>query len=87
MNDGKVFVGLDYHQASVQVCVMEPAGKMLANRRCPNERRAIVKTAEIGRFDRFRSGKQLSRLKRLEPAECVERFAGSRCRVGESRQP
>jgi transposase len=36
-----VFVGLDYHQASVQVCVMNRAGQVLANRKCPNDRRAI----------------------------------------------
>jgi transposase len=36
-----VFVGLDYHQASVQVCVMNREGRVLANRKCPNDRRAI----------------------------------------------
>jgi transposase len=36
-----VFVGLDYHQASVQVCVMNRAGQVLANRKCANDRRAI----------------------------------------------
>ncbi|MBN1492273.1 MAG: transposase, partial [Phycisphaerae bacterium] len=37
-----VFVGLDYHDAGVQVCVMDRAGRMLMNRRCPNDWRAIV---------------------------------------------
>jgi transposase len=31
-----VFVGLDYHQDSVQVCVMDQVGALLANRSCPN---------------------------------------------------
>jgi len=30
------FVGLDYHQASVQVCVLDPKGKVLANLKSPN---------------------------------------------------
>lgn len=38
-----VFVGLDYHQASVQVCVMNGAGEVLTNRKCPNDWRAIVR--------------------------------------------
>ena len=37
-----VFVGLDYHAASVQVCVLSPEGKVLMNRSCPNDWRAIV---------------------------------------------
>ena len=36
MNRVTVFVGLDYHQDSVQVCVMDREGSMLANRRCAN---------------------------------------------------
>ena len=28
-----VFVGLDYHQAFVQVCVMDASGTMLMNRK------------------------------------------------------
>ena len=31
-----VYVGLDYHRASVQVCVVDGAGKVLVNRRCGN---------------------------------------------------
>ena len=31
-----LFVGLDYHEKSVQVCVMESTGKMLANQKCGN---------------------------------------------------
>lgn len=32
----KVFVGLDYHQDSVQVCVMDGTGKTLLNKKCGN---------------------------------------------------
>lgn len=32
-----VFVGLDYHQAFVQVCVMDGPGKVLMNKKCDNE--------------------------------------------------
>ena len=41
MSKVTVFVGLDYHQDSVQVCVMDRAGSVLANRRCPNSSNAI----------------------------------------------
>lgn len=37
-----VFVGLDYHQQSVQVCVMDSAGNVLVNRRCENDWRVIA---------------------------------------------
>jgi len=37
-----VFVGLDYHASSVQVCVMSGDGKMLLNRSCANDWRAVV---------------------------------------------
>jgi len=36
-----VFVGLDYHQDSVQVCVMDRDGSVLTNRRCANAWEAI----------------------------------------------
>lgn len=53
MNDSTVFVGLDYHQASVQVCVMGRRGNVLLNRRCSNDWRAIAKAGEsCGRVTR-----------------------------------
>ena len=42
----KVFVGLDYHSGSVQVCVMDSHGKVLLNRSYANERREIVAAVE-----------------------------------------
>lgn len=42
-----VFVGLDYHQKAVQVCVMDKGGQVLANRSCANDGRAIA--AVVGR--------------------------------------
>jgi transposase len=41
-----VFVGLDYHQSSVQVCVMNATGRVLANRKCPNDWQVIARTVE-----------------------------------------
>ena len=32
MSDLPVFVGLDYHQDSIQVCLVDQQGKMLLNR-------------------------------------------------------
>mgnify|MGYP006955171195 CR=1 FL=1 len=46
MDDCSVFAGLDYHQASVQVCVVNRPGDVLLNRRCRNDWRAVVKTVE-----------------------------------------
>ncbi len=42
MSKVTVYVGLDYHKDSIQVCVMDPAGKILANRSCPNRAEAVV---------------------------------------------
>lgn len=42
MSSVTVFVGLDYHQAFVQVCVMDAAGTVLANRQCANSAPALV---------------------------------------------
>ena len=44
-----VFVGLDYHQSTVQVCVMEGSGKVLVNRACDNRWQSLVETvAAVG---------------------------------------
>jgi len=32
-----VFVGIDYHTYSIQVCVMNQQGKILANQSVPND--------------------------------------------------
>jgi transposase len=37
MSKVTVYVGLDYHKDSIQVCVMDPGGTILANRRCEND--------------------------------------------------
>ena len=42
MNDCTVFVGLDYHKESVQVCVLADDGRMLGNRRCDNDPRQVA---------------------------------------------
>lgn|GEM_PF-6094167 len=42
MNDCKIFVGLDDHQDSVQVCVMDRAGRVLSNSGCKNDASAIL---------------------------------------------
>lgn len=41
MSSLPVFVGLDYHQDSVQVCVLDEQGKVLENRSVPNRAEAI----------------------------------------------
>src|SRR4029078_7568127 len=43
MSKVSVYVGLDYHKDSIQVCVMDRAGKILANRRCTNQVEALVR--------------------------------------------
>jgi transposase len=41
MSKVTVYVGLDYHKDSIQVCVMDQAGTVLANRSCPNDAQAV----------------------------------------------
>lgn len=41
-----IFVGLDYHQDLVQVCVMDEVGRQLSNRGCANSWQAIKEHAE-----------------------------------------
>jgi transposase len=43
MSKVTVYVGLDYHKDSIQVCIMDTGGKVLANRRCPNQVEALVR--------------------------------------------
>jgi transposase len=43
MSKVTVFVGLDYHKDSIQVCIMGSNGQVLANRRCKNQVEALVK--------------------------------------------
>lgn len=42
MSKVPVYVGLDYHKDSIQVCLMDRSGKILTNRSCPNRAEAIV---------------------------------------------
>lgn len=46
MKDCRVFVGLDYHQASVQLCVLGSDGEVLCNQCLPNESAVLVTAAE-----------------------------------------
>jgi transposase len=46
MSSIPVFVGLDYHQDSVQVAIIDQQGRRLANRRCENDWQAVVKAVE-----------------------------------------
>src|SRR6185295_12497466 len=41
-----VYVGLDYHQAFVQVCVMDATGQVLSNHRCANTAGSIRECVE-----------------------------------------
>lgn len=42
----EAFIGLDYHNESIQVCVLDPAGKVLGNRSLPNDVDAVVAFVE-----------------------------------------
>src|SRR5512137_1009367 len=41
-----VYVGLDYHDVWVQVCVMDREGRVLVNRRCENSWSVIVRVVQ-----------------------------------------
>src|SRR5690349_9941048 len=43
MSTVPIFVGLDYHQDSIQVCVLDPQGKVLANRAADNDCDAVAR--------------------------------------------
>jgi transposase len=43
MSSVAVFVGLDYHDETVQVCVLDRHGRQLANRSCVNDSAAILR--------------------------------------------
>ena len=43
MNDSSVFVGMDYHKDSIQVCVMDDRGLVLCNRSCGNDPQAVAR--------------------------------------------
>jgi transposase len=48
-----IFVGIDYHDAFVQLCVMNANGKVLLNARCENHWRSIVERVKgLGRVVR-----------------------------------
>lgn len=49
MENVPVFVGLDYHSRSVQVCVMDASGKVLVNRSCGNSVLEIGEAVGRGR--------------------------------------
>ena len=46
MNNLPIFVGLDYHQSGVQVCVLDQAGNALMNKMCENSWQATVKAVQ-----------------------------------------
>jgi transposase len=53
MSNVPVFVGLDYHQDSVQVCVLDARGRQLLNRSCPNDWGKIAEAVRpVGRVER-----------------------------------
>jgi hypothetical protein len=43
------FVGMDYHQSFVQMCIMDSNGKVLSNRRCENSVLHLVALSRAGR--------------------------------------
>lgn len=45
MSTVTVYVGLDYHKDSIQVCVMDREGKVLANRTCRNDAAEVHRLA------------------------------------------
>ncbi len=46
MDMTEVYLGLDYHKRSVQVCVLDSEGKQLRNRRCDNDLASILSAIE-----------------------------------------
>ncbi|MDB5174539.1 MAG: transposase family protein [Phycisphaerales bacterium] len=49
MSNGPVFVGLDYHQDSIQVCALDQQGKALPNRSAGNDCRELARLGVVRR--------------------------------------
>jgi transposase len=43
MSNVPLFVGVDYHQDQLQVCVMDPQARVLFNKACPNDAAAVTR--------------------------------------------
>jgi transposase len=41
-----VYVGLDYHQDTLQLCILDPQGAVRCNRACPNDADAVIRLIE-----------------------------------------
>lgn len=54
--DWNVYVGLDYHDGFVQVCVLDPAGSVLGNQRVDNDLSSIVAFVDNVRDGRLIKG-------------------------------
>ena len=52
MTHDTVFVGLDYHQKSIQVCVLDSSGNVLLNRPCANSCSSVVAFVRRVKFQR-----------------------------------
>lgn len=53
MSNLPIFVGLDYHQDSIQVCVLNPQGDVLLNRSLDNDRDQLARAVNpLGRVQR-----------------------------------
>lgn len=53
MESVPVFVGLDYHSGSIQVCAVAEGGKVLVNRRCESSLADVLRVLEgLGRVNR-----------------------------------
>ena len=48
VNATRVFVGLDYHQDFVQVCILEETGKVVKNSKVENDWRQIAAAVPSG---------------------------------------
>jgi transposase len=48
VNSARLFVGLDYHQDFVQVCILDQAGKIVKNSKIDNDWRKIVAAVPAG---------------------------------------
>ena len=54
--DWKCFLGFDYHDCFVQLCVLDSAGEMLGNQRLPNDVSRICECVEDIRDGRVIAG-------------------------------
>src|SRR5262245_43567304 len=88
MSKVTIFVGLDYHKESVQICAMDRDGKVLINRSRPNDATAVaVLVASTPRSLVVGSSRDTNLLRSITPTRATWRASTQSIRGRLTRMP